>query len=156
MPKFGDSENIMTLVEEGDYVFCVVDFKQGLSTGGRTSGCEKYELKLELEGVNSFVKENLIDSPNTAWKIDCFLKSAGVKLVKDEAFEFREDAALANQVRWVNPIGLRGHCRVIVETYEKKSDDVGKPTGKSNKVQVFYTDKPKLAPKVVDETDVPF
>ena len=153
MPKFNDSENRAPFQPEGDYVFCVTEFEIGISNGQKTAGCEKYEVTLEIEGPGNQVFENMIDHESCSWKIDTFLKSAGVKLAKGEAFEFRKDTAERKGVRWVNPLGLRGHCRLIVEEYEKNGQK-----RKTNRVAVFYTDKPKLAARVIEkqEDDVPF
>lgn len=146
MPTFKNEEARKPYIPAGDYIFCVREFECGLSNGGKTSGSDKYDLTLEIEGAGHTVFEGLIDHKTTAWKINTFLKCCGVKLAEGEAFEFRKDLAESNGVRWVNPLGLRGHCALIVDTYEKKSDEKGKPTGKSNKLAIFYTDRTKLPP----------
>lgn len=157
MPTFHDSENIVPMVPEGDYVFRVVEFTQGISKGGKTAGCARYELKCAIElpdgkpGPNFY--ENLIDHASTAWKIDTFLKSAGIALPKGESFEFAFDDAADRGVRHVEPVGLRGWCNLAVEEYPVGS---GK---KRNRVATFYTNKPKLAPVIapkIDDADVPF
>lgn len=153
MPVFNDSQNIPPVVPEGDYVFCVVGFECGISSGGKTAGSDKYDVELEIEPSGKRVTEFLIDHPSCSWKIDTFLKSCGIQLAKGEAFEFREDIASATGVRWVNPLGLRGHCRLYVEEYTPKG---GTEKRKANKVAVFYTDRPKLEPRAISEADVPF
>jgi hypothetical protein len=169
MPTFNDSENLVPFVPEGDYVFCVTEFDQGISAGGQTAGCTKYELTLEVELKDGArgprVFENLIDDSHRggqskcAWKIDTFIKSAGVTLPKGAAFEFNADDAASNGAHHVPPLGLRGWCRLVVEEYPANS---GK---RRNKVATFYTNKPKLPARVietrrtddgVDGEDIPF
>ena len=153
MPQFNDSENKLMLVPEGDYIFCVIDAACKLQQKGKTVGSDVLQLELEIEPAGSHAWENLIDHPSCAWKIDTFVKSAGIKLTKGEAFEFRQDAAEQRGVTWVNPLGLRGWCKLSVEEYPLNS---GK---KRNHVACFYTDKPKLPARVIaqpEEADKPF
>jgi hypothetical protein len=167
MPVFNDSENMVPLVPEGDYIFCVVGFEIGISNGAKTRGSERYEVELELEGDGhgKKINEGLIDHESTGWKLDCFLKSAGVNLVKGKAYDFREDLAKSNNVPWVNPLGLRGWCRVIQDTLPPRTEEDAKAikagTKKAtvlNKVAVFYTDRPKLPARVMEvpEEERPF
>ena len=152
MPVFNDSNNIPELLPAGDYVFCVVGFTAGFSTGPKTQGADKYELELELEPSGKTITENLIDHASCAWKIDTFLKSSGAKLAKGEPFEFIKSKAESAGVKWINPIGLRGWCHVVVEEYNKRDGT----KGKGNKVSVFYVDKPKLEPRAIETEETPF
>lgn len=157
MPKFGDSSNIPPLLPGGDYAFCVTGFECSISSTALTRGAEKYQLELEIEPTGKKVQEHLIDHEKTAWKIDCFVKSSGVKLVKGQAFDFRQDLAEASGVVWVDPIGLRGWCHLKQDTLPLKPG-YDKPMI-VNKVDVFYTDKPKLPRRVIEveaEEDRPF
>jgi hypothetical protein len=147
MPKFGDAENKVMMVPEGDYVFCVIDFESKISSGGKTSGSDMYAVTLEIEPKGSRCFENLIDHPSTGWKLDCFLKSCGVKLGIGEGFEFNETLAKNNGVRFIDPMGLRGWCRLNVEEYPVGS---GK---KKNRVEVFYIDKPKLPARLIEQAE---
>ena len=164
MPVFKDSEAMRPFVPEGDYILCVTDFTIGISTGKKTSGSEKYDLEFEVEGSGCRVFEGLIDAESTAWKIDCFLKSSGVRtLKKGEPFSFREDEAKREGWVWVNPMGLRCHAHLVIDTYSPAGSAEKKT---KNKVGVFYTDKPDLPPneslrvsepaKIVEEEDIPF
>jgi hypothetical protein len=166
MPTFNDSDNLPTHVPEGDYIYTVTGFEQKISAGGKTAGATKYSLTLEIEtragerGPKCF--ENLIDHASTNWKIDTFLKSAGVTLSKGQGFEFNADDAAASGASFVEPVGLRGWCRLIVEEYPLNS---GK---RRNKVAVFYTNKAKVPARVaapapaapaaggISDEDVPF
>jgi hypothetical protein len=151
MPVFKDSENQKPFVPPGDYIFRVVDFEIGISTSQKTNGSEKYELEVELEGQGKKVQTLLIDHESCAWKLDTFLKSAGVQLRRGEAYDFRKDRAEATGVRWVNPIGLRGWCKVGTKPGLKD------PSKTFNEIEVFYTDREKLHPVVeVPEEDQPF
>jgi hypothetical protein len=150
MPVYNDSDNIPPFLPAGDYVFCVVDFDIKISTGGKTSGSEMYEMELEIEPHTNKVRENLIDHPACAWKLDTFLKCSGVKLTKGEAFEFRKDVAESKGVRWINPIGLRGWCRVGTQPGSKD------PTKTFNNITTFYTDKEKLPAREMPEEECPF
>lgn len=149
MPVYTDQTNAPSLLPEGDFIFEVTKFECGISNGGKTSGSDKYEVTVKIEQHGNTIKENLIDHPSCAWKLDCFVKCCGVTIAKGERFEFRQDLAQANDCRWVNPIGLRGWCRIIQESYQRKD---GKP-GTANRIAVFYTDKEKLAPVVQPEPE---
>jgi hypothetical protein len=158
MPTFQDSDNISNvIVPDGDYVFCCTGFDASISSGGKTAGADKFSLDLALEvpGQGATVYENLIDHPSCAWKFDVFLKSSGVRLVKGEQFDFRRSVADNLRVRWINPIGLRGWCHITTEEYTPKA---GGEKKKKNKVAIFYTDKQKLPPRVIEqaEEDTPF
>jgi hypothetical protein len=142
MPVYNDNTNTPELIPSGDYIFTVKKFECGISNGAKTNGSDKYEFELEIEGKGRTVLESLIDHPSCAWKLDCFLKCCGITIAKGESYEFRQDLAQANDRRWVNPIGLRGWCSVVVEEYTRRD---GKKF-KYNKIGVFYTDKEKLAP----------
>lgn len=142
MPTFKNEEARKPFVPAGDYVFCVREFECGLSNGGKTSGSDKYDLTLEIEGQGHTVYESLIDHALTGWKINTFLKCAGVKLAEGEAFEFRKDIADEHGIRWVNPLGLRGQCALVVEEFTAKDGS----KKKKNKLASFYTDRQKLPP----------
>jgi hypothetical protein len=144
MPKFTNQENQAFIVHPpGDYVFRVVAMESGIQTGnGKTAGSPYWELKLAIEQKGGVIFERLIDHPSCSWKIDTFLKCTGAAPEVDAPFEFEVDAAQAAGCVWINPVGLRGHCHLIVDEYT--------PTGKTekqrrNKVATFHTDKPKLS-----------
>lgn len=146
MPTFNDSENMVQLVPEGDYRFKVVQFDEGISSGAKTAGSTMFKSKLQIElskpgeqGPTLF--ENFIDHSATAWRIDTFLKSCGVKIPKGAAFEFDRETAIRKKALHVNPYGLRGWCRLVVEDYKPSNST---QTKQKNKVAAFYTDKEKL------------
>lgn len=148
MPTFKNAENLVAVIHpEGDYVFEVIKLEIGQSTGAATNGSDKYELTLRVESTGGRVFETLIDHESCAWKIDCFLKSTGVVMATDESFEFCAERAAAAGVAWVDPVGLRGWCKLIVENYTPNNAPAGAPKKQKNKVAVFYTDREKLPPK---------
>lgn len=150
MPVFKNQENqSFELLPEGDYVFTVIEMESGIQTGnGKTAGSPFWELKLKIEGKNAHVWERLIDHESCSFKIDTFLKSTGAAPQAGVAFEFDAAAAESAGVLHIDPVGLRGWCKLNVDTYTPP----GKPPIKRNKVQVFYTDKPKLDRAAKPET----
>jgi hypothetical protein len=152
MPTFTDApEKKFTLLPEGDYVLCVTDFEIGISTSKKTAGSEKYSITFEVEGNSVDLKEMLFDHESCLWKLEAFLKSSGIALKKGEAYEFRKDKADMAGIRWIDPIGLRCHAKLGQEPYTTTA-------GKNitvNKIAIFYTDRPKLPPRRIED-DVPF
>jgi len=149
MPVFNDQSNRVPIVDDGDYIFCLVGFEAKLSSGGKTSGSEMFEIELELEPSGAKCYENLIDHDSCAWKLDTFLKSAGIKLTKGQSWDFRKSVAEESQCLWVDPMGLRGWCRVSVEEYTTQKGE----KRKKNRVVTFYDDKPKLPARVIERRD---
>ena len=154
MPTFNDSEpKKFEILEPQDIRWQITEFEIGISRGAKTAGSDEYNITFMAEDTGVSWKEKIQDHPSTAWKIDLLLKSGGVKLAKGQSFEFREDLAHQKGLLWVNPIGLRGHGRVKVEAYAKTSDKPGHPTGRSNRMDIFYTDKgvlPRVEPPAAE------
>ena len=149
MPTFNDSENLPPFIPEGDYIFTVTGYERRISQGAKTAGADVYALTLAFDGGGR-VFSDLIDTPALQFKIDTFLKSAGIRLAKGEAFYFDQDEANANNARFINPIGLRGWCRLSIEEYKGI---------KRNKVAIYYTNLEKLAPvklETASEEEIPF
>lgn len=142
MPVYTDQTNAPSLLPEGDYIFEVTDYEVGMAKGAKTAGSDIYILKLNIEGKGNTIEERLIDHPSTLWKMDCFLKCCGVEILKGESYEFRKQIAEGTGVRFVKLEGLRGWCRIVVESYVKRDNS----EGKANRVAIFYTDKEKLKP----------
>lgn len=156
MPVFNDSENMPGLVPEGDYIICVEKFESGIQTGGKTAGSEKYDLTFSIDGGGR-VYETLIDHPTCNWKIDCFLKSAGIQLRKGQAFTFNKSEG-TNAMPFINPLGLVCSVKLIVDEYSTKADPNTKK--QKNKIAIFYTDRTKHPRRTVAasaaEEDIPF
>ena len=153
MPTFKNQENqTHVLHPEGDYHFTVTGLETGIQSGsGKTVGSPFWELKLAID-KGGVVYEKLIDHPTCDWKIDTFLKCTNAAPPVGVAFEFDADAAASAGIHWIDPIGLRGTCRLIVEEYTKQGTTEKR---KINRVGTFYTDKPKLPRAPKPETQQP-
>lgn len=150
MPIFQDSEASYPVVPEADYNLTVFSWKHDLSTGQKTSGCPRYNVVFLIEGTESKVKDQLIDHPSCAWKIDHFLKACGLrKLAKGFEFEFSKEAAEERGVYWINPMGLRCRAHLIQDTYRPTN---GGDERTNNKVSIYFTEAPVLAPDPVLRT----
>jgi Protein of unknown function (DUF669) len=109
MPVFTDEVN-KTAAPKGEYVLEVLSREAKLSKNGDPM----HKLKLRVEGHGAILFENLTESPKAQWRIDTFLKAAGVKIKKGETYEFDEEKAKENECRFVNVAGLRAWAQVIV------------------------------------------
>ena len=159
MPTFNDSENKppRTIIPEQDCVFRVVAWETSISKGKKTGGCEALDLELDFFGKDgkplcAGAFEHLIDHPSCSWKIDCFLKSAGQQLRKGENFNWGP-APVGGHGRYIDPLGLRGWCKVAVDTYTPSNAAMGAngqalpgQSRQKNVVVTFYTDRTKIAP----------
>lgn len=140
---FGDSDNTFELLPAGEYPFEVISADSAMVASGKLAGSEKLELKLMIYTDASFaakrslVHESLIFAPSCFWRIDTFVKSANLLVNghpprRDDAIELTPETV----------VGLRGWCRLKIEEYDSKK------TGKkeqTNRVDIWMTDKPKLA-----------
>jgi hypothetical protein len=160
MPKFTDAEPKQFFSKPGDYIFQVLSFDKKLSRGPKTTGCDLYELKIGVEQngkVVSELYENLVDHDSMRWKWDCFLKSAGVKLVKGEDYSFDKSEAEANEWRFIEIRGLRGWFTIGMKPPRNATD-----SAKYNEVIAWITNKEKLLPvappveQPEDPDDIPF
>ena len=144
MPTYKGKENqAFVLLPVGDYQFEVTGMESGLQTGsGKTAGSPYWEMKLSIIGKGATVFERLIDHPVCDFKIDTFLRSTGAAPPLGQAFEFMETAAAESGCAWIDPIGLRGWCHLIVDDYTPAGEKVPR---KKNKVGAFLTDRPKIA-----------
>lgn len=143
MPIFQDSESAYAVVPEGDYILTVFEFTTDISTGKKTNGVDRFNVVFNIEGTDSKLKEVLLDHDSCMWKIDTFLKSAGIRsLQKGQAFHFEKNRAEEMGVAWINPMGLRCWASVVHDKYtNSRGTEVTK-----NKVGAFYTDREILKP----------
>lgn len=149
MPVFNkEAPREFKLLPEDDYIFEVKECSTGLSKWPGSNGSWNCELVFEINGQR--VRETLVFHKDLKWKLNNFMESCGVQLNENEPWEFNAEKAKEEKIRWINPIGLRGWCRLRVEDYVKD----GK-TRQANKIAVFYTNKEKL-PALVSEEEVPF
>lgn len=143
MPTYQDSESAFQIVPEGDYILAVCDYSSDLSGGQKTRGCERFNLVFNIEGTHSKLRETFIDHESCIWKLDTFLKSAGIrKLKKGQGWHFEKDKAEELGVPWINPMGLRCHAHVVQDNY---TGSMGNTVTK-NKVSNFFTDRSALPP----------
>lgn len=145
-----------------DIVWQITKFEIGIAaTKGPTNGCEKYTVEFFAEGHDVRWEEELYDHETCLWKVNAMLKSGGVKLIDGEPYEFPKDIAESKGVRWINPIGLRGHGRTKLEKYPKRGEptertQMSKWTGEKVRMDIFYTDKPALPRVEGTEEENPF
>lgn len=146
MPVYHDTPaRTFELPPEGDQILRVDTFEMGIANKGKMSGSDEYDVTFVSEANDARFTVTMWDNPKTWWKVDNWLKSSGVALVKGEAFEFREDKAREKGVKWVDPIGLR--CQANV-THRPGTTD---PTKRFAEVAIFYTDREKLPRHVGEE-----
>lgn len=156
---FTDQDNqVFELLPAGDYPFEIVGVDFGIQSGGKTNGSDYMELKVMLYKDASFqqklaqVRERCIFHSSTAWKVDCFVKSANLLVngkppAKGQDIEFDADSV----------VGLRGWCHVKVEDYKSKEGEAKK----ANRIGTWITNKAKLpravsAPAEEPEEKLPF
>lgn len=169
MPTYQDADNIVPFVPEGDYTLTVTGMDSGISKGAKTAGSDQYKVELSVDGHGCIVRETLTDHPSCAWKIDCFLKSCGIRMPKGVVYELTTSKK-HNMGDWnsrvesfpkigdvgfvVNPLGFRCHAKLVVEDWVSKDQT---KRGKQNRVAVFYTDRPALTPVAApEEEEKPF
>lgn len=144
MPTYQDSEaSVFKVVETGDYILTVFEYSSDISTGPKTRGCDRFNIVFNIEGTDSKIKESLIDAESCLWKLDTFLKSAGIRdLKKGQGWHFEKDKAEELGVPWINPMGLRLHAHITKETFTNRAGE----TKPCNRVGTFYTDRSALPP----------
>lgn len=146
MPLYQDREASIFNSKPGDYILQVTGFEKGLSKGAKTSGSDKFTLKLLVEQTGSKMRDDLVMTDNKffAAKNDCFLKSCGVKISNGQSFEFDREEAEKTGAQYVDLIGLRGWATI---GYDDGDANKARPEGqKYNKVLVWITNREKLAP----------
>lgn len=147
MPTFGNREASPQNSKPGDYILRVIGFDKGLSTGAKTSGATKYELKCLVESTGSLLVDNHVFADNEYFqsKLDCFLKSCGVVLREGEAFDFDQEDCDAftrdsgKPCKFIPLIGLRGWATIGMKKPQNAGD-----VAKWNEVMVWLTNKEKL------------
>lgn len=134
---FTGQRNRPDMVPEGDYVAVVIDMKLGYTNNGK----DKMELDFELEENKARIWKTFVFDEKSAWVLDNFVICMNMR-----------NAAIGQQISFTEKrdvVGLRGWVHVVVEEYTPKNAPTEKR--KSNKIDRFYTEKPKLERIPVDK-----
>lgn len=122
----------------GDYNFMVMSAEKTFSSNGNPM----IKVRLDLQGADGSVFDNLVISDKMMWKLVTFFESIGLKKKGEElSLSIGEAADKA--------VGLEGFCKIKHETYQ------GKLGAKVDKYLIPDAKKAATAP-VLDEDDMPF
>lgn len=122
----------------GDYNFMVMSAEKTFSSNGNPM----IKVRLDLQGADGSVFDNLVISDKMMWKLVTFFESIGLKKKGEElSLSIGEAADKA--------VGLEGFCKIKHETYN------GKLGAKVDKYLIPDAKKASTAP-VLDEDDMPF
>lgn len=150
MPIFEDKENRESYepVPEGPYRFRILKCTSGTSKWEKYKGCTDYQFVFELIDHGNQLMKTIVDHKDWTWLFDTLLKSCGIKLQLNQAWDFVKTRADAKRWTWIDPIGLQGWCHVILEDQvdrdkKPKLNADGTPK-KVNNIKLFYTDREKL------------
>jgi hypothetical protein len=120
----------------GEYNFMVVDVEK---TYAKSSGNPMLKVRLDLQGAEGCVFDNLVISENGMWKLVSFFESIGVKEKGKELGISIGDAA-------DKAINKEGRCKIKHDTYNGKT---------SAKVDSYIYVKPAFDAKAA-EAELPF
>lgn len=119
------------LLPEGEYWFLVTHANVGIQTGkGVTTGSSYIQLKLLVSDSagkhRTTILEKLIDYESVKWKIEGFLRASNyAQVVASELV-----AGMECDISPRTVVGLRGKCRVAIETITKTLKGVDESTGR--------------------------
>lgn len=122
----------------GEYNFMVVSAEKTFSSNGNPM----IKVRLDLQGADGSVFDNLVISDKMMWKLVSFFESIGLKKEGEELSLSIGDAA-------DKAVGMEGFCKIKHETYN------GEKRAKVDKYLVPTAKKAATAP-VLDEDDTPF
>lgn len=121
----------------GEYNFIVAEVEK---TYAQSSGNPMLKVRLDLQGADGCVFDNLVLTERAMFKVVTFLESIGLKEKgKDLSISIGEAADKA--------VGLEGRCKIKHETYN------GETRAKVDKYLVIEGKAPK---KFVPDEDLPF
>ena len=127
----------------GEYNFMVASAEKTFSSNGNPM----IKVRLDLQGADGSVFDNLVISDNMMWKLVSFFESIGLKKKGEELSISIGDAADKS-------VGLEGRLKVKHETYN------GKLSAKVERYLIPTSKKaakaPANAPSISDADDVPF
>jgi len=78
------------VLKPGVYEVCLVDFKWGTSEGAKTKGAPVLHLKLETH-EGSWVFDQLIFHPSTAWKASAMLRCFGLEFAEGQEIDLNDE-----------------------------------------------------------------
>lgn len=162
MPRYDEPELRSPLIPAGTYIARVRDIEHGLSTGAKTGGSPQYTITLDLKSQpEAWVYDRLIDSENTAWRINAFVKAIGYKLERGTDFEFI-GADSADGVPFLNPVGRYCWVTIGIETFKTKNNTDAKKNVVESYVlsptpqQIAQLDDPKWGTHTLPIIEKPF
>lgn len=128
-----EKESEFVLLPEGDYDFTVTKFEKGFFQGSaKVDPCNKAMLELTFEAPGlgkTTVKEQLLLSDKTEWKLCEFFRSIGQK-----------QHGQGVKMNWDAVLGAKGRAHVYVNYYE---GDKGEPK-QNNKVKSYLDPETEL------------
>ena len=125
----------------GEYNFIVASLEKTFS---KSSGNPMMKVRLDLQGADGCVFDNLVLSESAMFKVVTFFESIGLKK-KGEALT-KSIGDLADEAK-----GLEGRCKIIHEPYN------GKMQAKVKEYIVLENKKPvELTPEDEKALDMPF
>lgn len=122
----------------GEYNFIVISADKTFSSTGNPM----IKVRLDLQGADGSVFDNLVLTDKAMFKVVNFLESIGLKKKGEELTMSIGDAV-------DKAIGLEGFCKIKHETYN------GKLQAKVDKY-IVQTSKKAATAHVLDEDDMPF
>lgn len=131
-------EREFSLPPIGEYNFMVMSAEKTFSSNGNPM----IKVRLDLQGADGSVFDNLVISDKMMWKLVSFFESIGLKKKGEELSLSIGDAA-------DKAVGLEGFCKIKHETYN------GEKRAKVDKYLVPTAQKAATAP-VLDEDDILF
>lgn len=123
----------------GEYNFIVVSAEKTFSSNGNPM----IKVRLDLQGADGSVFDNLVISDKMMWKLISFFESIGLKQKGEELSLSIGDAA-------DKAVGLEGSCKIKHETYN------GEKRAKVDKYLIPTNKKPVTPPAFDENADMPF
>lgn len=123
----------------GEYNFMVVSAEKTFSSNGNPM----IKVRLDLQGADGSVFDNLVISDKMMWKLVTFFESIGLKKKGEELSLSIGDAA-------DKAVGLEGFCKIKHETYN------GEKRAKVDKYLIPTNKKPVTPPAFDENADMPF
>ena len=143
MPEYTDSKEPKFYVPPGRYILCATEYAVKYRQTGKTAGSQEFEVKMEIESQGCAINEYFILHSSTIWRVEAFIRAAGIVLKKGQGWSFIKNEGLDKGWQWIDLIGLRVHAQLIQDP---------QPNGRIyNKVSVYYSDKGFLPKRVMAE-----